>query len=192
MKRPIIFIVSALLAVTSVAALAGCGSKDNKSSVTESTVQSAADTTQGGEDSAAPEGALTDADAVFTYNGVSVELNSDADAAVSELGEANDVSSQMSCHGEGEDKTYTYDEFVLNTYPLDGQDRVLEIVVNSDTVATTKGIKIGDTAEQVKAAYGAGYREIGTYYAYDAGDKKSIQFLMEDGKVKEISYYYDV
>ena len=189
MKRPIVFIVSALLAATSVCALAGCGAKETSSTVT-STVQSSA--AADAKETVAPEGGITAADAVFSYNGVDVELNSDADAAVEALGEYNDVSSQMSCHGEGEDKTYTYNDFVLNTYPLDGQDRVLEIVVNSDTVATTKGIKIGDTAEQVKAAYGAGYREIGTYYAYDAGDKKSIQFLMEDGKVKEISYYYDV
>lgn len=188
MKRPIIMIISALLAVTSVCALAGCGSKEESSATQQSSAASGASAVE----SKTSDNALSPADAVFTYNGVNVELNSDADAAVEALGEYNEVSSQMSCHGEGEDKTYTYNDFVLNTYPLDGKDMVLEIVVKSDAVPTNKGIKIGDTADAVKAAYGNGYREIGTYLAYDAGDKKSVQFLMENGTVKEIDYYYDV
>ena len=125
-------------------------------------------------------------------NGVKVELNGDADAAIAALGEYKDVSSQLSCHGEGEDKTYTYDNFVLNTYPLDGKDRVLEIVVKSADIPTSKGVKVGDSASAVKEAYGDGFREVGTYYAYDAGDGKSLQFLIENDSVKEIDYYYDV
>ena len=190
MKRTVITLVTAILAVTSVCSLAGCGSNESsKSTDASSAVQSSASSDNSSNSSS---GAISATDAVFTYNGVNVELNGDAQAAVAALGEPNDVSSQLSCHGEGEDKTYTYENFVLNTYPLNGEERVLEIVVKSADIPTSKGVKVGDTAETVTAAYGSGYREIGTYYAYDAGNGKSLQFLMENGTVKEIDYYYDV
>ena len=51
---------------------------------------------------------------------------------------------------------------------------------------------IPNSASAVKEAYGDGFREVGTYYAYDAGDGKSLQFLIENDSVKEIDYYYDV
>ena len=154
------------------------------------------------ETTAATEAASTDApasgavisadDAVFTYNGVSIALDSSIDDMIAALGEANDVSSQLSCHGEGEDKTYTYDGFVVNSYPRDGKDYVLEIVINSEGIATSKGIEIGASAADVIAAYGSDYKEIGVYYYYDAGDSKSLQFLIEDDTVTEIDYYYSV
>ena len=108
-----------------------------------------------------------------------VELNSDADAAVKALGEAKDVSSQLSCHGEGQDKTYTYENFVLNTYPLDGKDRVLEIVVKAAGIPTAKGVQVGDAVSAVTDAYGNDFKQVGMYYAYDAGDGKSLQFFVQ-------------
>ena len=188
MKRPIIYLVSAVIAVTSACALAGCGS--NSSSQANSKAESAQSSVA--QSSAQAGGTISADDAVFRFNGVKVELNGDADAAIAALGDYKDVSSQLSCHGEGEDKTYTYDNFVLNTYPLDGKDRVLEIVVKSADIPTSKGVKVGDSASAVKEAYGDGFREVGTYYAYDAGDGKSLQFLIENDSVKEIDYYYDV
>ena len=187
MKRTLISVTAAALAVTSVLAFAGCGKNEQPSADTAATTAAAQETT-----AAQAQGAIPESDTVFTYNGAKVELNTPIDDMLATLGQANEVSSQLSCHGEGEDKTYTYNDFVLNTYPLDGQDRVLEIIVQSENIPTSKGIKVGDTAEAVKAAYGNGYREIGAYYAYDAGEKKSIQFLMENDVVKEIDYYYDV
>ena len=115
-----------------------------------------------------------------------------ADAAVKALGEAQEVSSQLSCHGEGDDKTYTYEGFVLNTYPLDGKDRVLEIVVKTAGIPTAKGVQVGDAVSKVTEAYGEDFKKVGMYYAYDAGDGKSLQFFIQDDKVQEISYYYDV
>ena len=83
------------------------------------------------------------------------------------------------------------DGFVVNTYPLDGEDRVLEIVIKSADIPTSKGIKVGDTVEAVKAAYGEG-KSVGMYVAYDTAEKKSVQFVVENGVVTEIDYYYDV
>ena len=186
MKKVLLTIIAVLLTLTLVAALAGCGSdkskddkKDGKGTDVSTEAQNAG-------------GAMDAKDLVFSYNGVSVELDGDADAAVAALGEPKEKSSQLSCHGEGDDKTYTYDGFVLNTYPLEGKDRVLEIVVTSADIPTSKGIKVGDTAEAVTEAYGADFKEVGMYHAYSSGDGKSLQFFIQDGKVQEISYYYDV
>ncbi len=186
MKKVLLTIIAVLLTLTLVAALAGCGSdkskddkKDGKGTDVSTEAQNAG-------------GAMDAKDLVFSYNGVSVELDGDADAAVAALGEPKDKSSQLSCHGEGDDKTYTYDGFVLNTYPLEGKDRVLEIVVTSADIPTSKGIKVGDTAEAVTEAYGADFKEVGMYHAYSSGEGKSLQFFIQDGKVQEISYYYDV
>ncbi len=191
--KKIMMILAAILTLTTAVALTGCGSdksadsKADKSDSTAAAVQTEAQT-----EAAAASGSLTAGDLVFTYNGASVELNSDADAAVASLGEANDVSSQLSCHGEGEDKTYTYNGFVLNTYPLDGQDRVLEVVINTAGIPTSKGVQVGDPVSAVTAAYGDNYKSIGMYYAYEGDDGKSLQFFIQNDAVQEISYYYDV
>ena len=138
------------------------------------------------------EGSFSASDTNFVYNGSAVSLNSDINSALAVLGNANSVDSQMSCHGVGEDKTYYYNGFTVNTYPMGGKDYVMEIVVDSPSVATPKGIRVGSSSDDVVAAYGSGYRQIGYYLAYETGDGKSVQFFVEDGVVQEIDYYYDV
>ena len=185
MKKVLLTMVAVLLTLTLVAALAGCGSDKAKDDKKEEKKETATEVQSAG-------GAIDAKDLIFSYNGVSVELDGDADAAVAALGEPKDKSSQLSCHGEGDDKTYTYDGFVLNTYPLEGKDHVLEVVVTSADIPTSKGIKVGDTVEAVTEAYGSDFKEVGMYHAYSCGDAKSLQFFIQDGKVQEISYYYDV
>ncbi len=187
MKKYLVYFVSALLIMSTAAALTSCGSEEKKSEP-----KSSAQTTSATEDKSDDEAAISADDLAFTYNDVKVELDGDADAAVEALGEYQDVSSQLSCHGEGDDKTYTYDGFVLNTYPKDGADRVLEIVIKNEGIPTSKGIEIGASVDDVTEAYGDGYRQVGLYYAYEDGNGKSLQFLVEDDTVKEIDYYYDV
>ena len=183
--KKILIVMALVLAL--VLSLAACG--EEKPAPTDAPATTA-DTTEA--QAPAAEG-LSAEDVVFSYNGVNVELDGDAQAALAALGAPVSESSQLSCHGQGDDKTYKYEGFILNTYPLDGEDRVLEIVINGEGITTSKGIKIGDSADAVTAAYGDGYRKIGMYYAYNAADgKKSLQFFMENDTVKEIDYYYDV
>ena len=189
MKKHLLILISAMLAAA-VLTLGGCGGSDNKDTTSDTKATEAA--TAAPETEGNDEASISAEDVVFSYNGTDVELNTSADAAVMSLGAPLDESSQLSCHGEGDDKTYKYDGFNLNTYPLDGQDMVLEVVINGEGIATNKGIEIGSTTDDVVAAYGDGFREIGMYYAYDAGDGKSLQFFIEDGTVQEIDYYYDV
>lgn len=192
MKKLSIVFIAVLMALTLVFTLTACGSNKPADTQKETTAetQAVATTAPAATEAAAP--AISADDVVFFYNGATVTLNTPISDVISVLGEASSVDSQLSCHGVGDDKTYHYDGFIVNSYPKDGVDYVLEVVVNSEGIATSKGISIGSTADDVKAAYGEGFKEIGTYMYYDAGEGKSLQFFIENGTVKEIDYYYNV
>lgn len=168
MKRSIALLLAAVLVLTMAFALTACGSDK------EEKAETADDIT------------------VFSYKGASVALDSKAADAVSALGEAQDVKSEMSCHGEGEDRTYTYADFILKTYPKDGEDHVLEILISKAGVPTSKGIEVGSSLDDVTAAYGSDCKTIGTRYVYDAGEGKTLRFNIKDNKVVEIDYYFNV
>lgn len=187
MKRTLISVTAAALAVTSVLAFAGCGKNEQSSADTAATTAAAQETT-----AAQAQGVIPESDTVFTYNGAKVELNTPIDDMLAALGQANEVSSQLSCHGEGEDKTYSYNGFTVNSYPLNGKDYVMEVVVNEAGIPTSKGVAVGDTVSKVTEAYGNNYKAVGVYYSYDAGNKKSLQFLIENDTVTEIDYFYTV
>ncbi len=187
MKRTLISVTAAALAVTSVLAFAGCGKNEQSSADTAATTAAAQETT-----AAQAQGVIPESDTVFTYNGAKVELNTPIDDMLAALGQANEVSSQLSCHGEGEDKTYSYNGFTVNSYPLNGKDYVMEVVVNEAGIPTSKGVAVGDPVSKVTEAYGNNYKAVGVYYSYDAGNKKSLQFLIENDTVTEIDYFYTV
>ena len=125
MKRILIAMAATALALTSAFALAGCGSSESSKAESNSTVESKVEDVSKAD--AAPSAAAVSADDVnFTVNGATVELNSELETAVAGLGDPIEITSQLSCHGEGEDKTYTYDGFIVNSYPdANGTDRVL-------------------------------------------------------------------
>ncbi len=193
MKKSILSLAAAALIFASAFSFAGCGSNgssDNSKAVSDT---SAASSKQESSESDQTSAAIAENDTVFTYDGKSIELNSNVEDMIANFGEANNVDAQLTCHGtEGEDKTYTYDDFTVNSYPLDGKDFVMEILISKAGVPTAKGIEVGSSSEEVVAAYGSEYKEIGVYYAYDAPGKKSLRFYIEDGTVKEIDYYYTV
>lgn len=184
MKRTLIAIVAAMLAVTSVVSLAGCGGNNDKK---ESTAEASAQENNNG--------ALADADTTATIKDVKVELNGDGATAIQALGTDYTYSAQTSCHANsGEDKTYAYQGFTVNTYPNDGKESVLEVIVTSGDYATSKGVKVGDKLAAVTAAYGDKYRTIGQkFYVYENEDgKKQIRFSIENDTVTQIDYYYNV
>ncbi|MBQ7218739.1 MAG: hypothetical protein IJS27_04465 [Ruminococcus sp.] len=191
MKKISIVFIAAILALTLVFTLTACGSKPAETKNDAPAATQAQETAApAATEAAAP--VISADDVVFTVNGASVALNTPISDVIAALGEASSVDSQLSCHGVGDDKTYHYDGFIVNSYPKDGVDYVLEVVVKNAGIPTSKGIQIGSTGDEVKAAYGEGFREIGAYWYFDAGEGKSLQFFMENGTVQEIDYYYNV
>ena len=190
MKKIIIAAMAVLLTMTMIFTLTGCGS-DNKPAESAAPASEAPAATDA---APADTGAVTAADVTFTYNGTAVELNAEAEAVIAALGQYNDMSSQLSCHGgEGDDKTYSYNGFTVGTYPKDGVDRILEVVVSEAGIPTSKGVQVGDALSKVTETYGTNYKQVGMYYAYETSDgKMSLQFFIENDTVKEIDYYYNV
>ncbi|MCD8025982.1 MAG: hypothetical protein LUF33_03360 [Clostridiales bacterium] len=141
--------------------------------------------------SSAAAGTFSSSDVVFIYNGVSINLGDNMSNVISKIGNASSVTSAPSCHGVGEDKTYTYSGFEIYTCPNGSEDMIIEIMVTSSSISTQKGIKVGPSKSDVIAQYGKNYTTSGYYYVYASGTK-SIQFFMSGDTVEQVDYYYDV
>ena len=127
---------------------------------------------------------------IFKYNGVSFVVNTSMGNILKSLPSDYDYQESPSCAGQGIAKTYTYNNgsFSIQTNPVGKEDSISLILLSDDTVSTAEGIFIGNTVEQVKAAYG-NPDENSTEYslAYIKGSSQ-LTFTISDGKVTTIAY----
>ena len=125
---------------------------------------------------------------VFEVDGTVIEMNGDAKAVVEKLGDPANYFEEASCAFEGLDKSYTYSGFELKTYPMKDDDKVLEVVLKDDTVATKEGVSIGDDKAAMEKAYGSEYEEKGKSYTYTQG-KSQLEFVYgDDDTISQITY----
>lgn len=171
-------LIAAILMLTMAFTLTGCGS-DSKADETPATQAPAA-------------AGFTVEDTTFYYRGIGLALDGKVEDVLTPLGDADEVKSELSCHGEGEDKTYIYGDFTMKTYPKNGEDHILEVLVTKAGVPTSKGIQVGSTLAEVTAAYGSEYNKIAKFCVFDAGEGKTLRFAVEDDKVVQIDYYFNV
>lgn len=140
-------------------------------------------------------------DLIFVLNGAQYPLCSDAVPLLEALGGDYQMTAAESCVYKGEDKWfYSPDEdmpdIMIATNPIDGKDVFYQIEIYGGDYATSKGIKVGSTFDDVKAAYGDGFYEKDGAHVYslsqDADDIKSRQLgfeIDEQGNVAAIIYY---
>ena len=128
---------------------------------------------------------------VFKYNGTSVTVNIDAKTVIDKLGDFA-YDEKPWCAGQGVSKYYTYNggSIVITTAPMikEKMDAVYTITLNDDSVSTAEGIFVGNTAEQVKAAYGTPALDNGTTLQYEKGSSQLAFIMGEDGKIMYIIY----
>lgn len=124
---------------------------------------------------------------IFVGNGVSIAIDAEVAPILASLGTWQAYDESPSCAFEGLDKIYTYGGFDIKTYPLNGKDFVHSVILYDDTVAIDKGIRIGSTADAVKAAYGTPDEQTDTALIYNAKGML-LQFLLENGNVTSIQY----
>ncbi len=124
----------------------------------------------------------------FTYNGTKIQLHAPAEEILAALGAYKSCTEEPSCaFDDGMDKTYTYDSFVLQTYPLAGKDYVYSFWFQDDLVKTDEGIKIGDDQATVEAAYGAdAYNGKNAYIIRK--DDGELSVILKDGVVQSITF----
>jgi hypothetical protein len=178
MKRRVAFFAVFFLMITM---LAGCGSKEQ---------------VQGNDDSsgAVAAGSFSASDIALDINGKTYRCGEDVAPLLKELGDGYKYSEAISCAYDGLDKTYTYGDVDVYTYPDGDIDRVSEITAYSSDASTTKGLKVGDTVERMEELYGTGYSEDGITRVYEITPKQenaegaSLYVTLDDsGKIQSIA-----
>ena len=129
----------------------------------------------------------------FVIDGVTVTPGAKAKDVLSALSSRNPtVSAKGSCLGgvDGEDVRYVYSGFYIETFRLSeghADEEIRWICFTDDSVTTQRGIKIGSTADEVKAEYGTNASATDTLLAYQSSGTE-LRFKLRDGSVIEISY----
>ncbi len=126
---------------------------------------------------------------VFEDNGKKIPLGAEYNSL--DLGEPKDYYEVQSCAFDGMDKIYTFENYEVHTYPEDGTDKVLSVYFLNDQVATTEGVKIGDSMDKMVEVYGDNYEQLDTQYTYTKG-LTQIRFIVEDNAITSIEYNYNV
>ena len=122
----------------------------------------------------------------FSYNGTVIAPNMDMAELQTKLGDPVSYFESESCAFQGMDKTYTYNSFVIKTYPDGDKDYVLSVTLKDDTVSTNEGVTIGAAKQTVLDYYGEGEDTNGSLI-YTNGDTK-LTFLISGDKVTQIDY----
>lgn len=109
---------------------------------------------------------FSEADLSLTVDGVTVTSKSAVSDLLAGFGEDYEYSEAISCVYEGMDKTFTYENLSLYTYPDGDSDCLMEIYCVDGDVKTSKGIALGSTKADVEAAYGKG-TQTGSILSYE-------------------------
>lgn len=92
-----------------------------------------------------------------------------------------------SCIGSGEDRVYTYPDYIIRSYYEGGKDTVQEIELTGKGVSTRDGISVGMKAADIEKVYGA--PAIPGEYIYTCNDGVIDFLLNADKTIKSISIY---
>lgn len=105
------------------------------------------------------------------------------------FGEEKDYSEIASCAFEGLDKTYTYDNYEITTFPDGEKERIYSIYFLNEEMETTEGVKLSDGIDKMKNTYGEEYENQGNQYTYKKG-KTNLEFIVENDTITSIQYTY--
>lgn len=125
----------------------------------------------------------------LNYNGKEYTLG--AVFTEEKYGKAENYSEMQSCAFDGIDKTFTYRDYEIYTYPDQEEDKILSIYFLNQMISTTEGIRIGDTFEKMIKVYGEEYEQMNSQYSYHKG-KTSLRFIVENNEISSIEYTLDI
>lgn len=166
-------ILAAIISIVTVLCLCACASSGMSG--------------DNGQPAAGNGGAGKTASYVFTYKGTDIVLKEDAAPVIEKLGEPVSYFEAESCAFKGLDKSYTYPEIVIDTYPDGDTDRISSVRLTTDTVSTPEGVCLGDTLDKITSVYGSGYTNDVNSYVYTKGGVK-LTFILTGDTVSSISY----
>lgn len=108
---------------------------------------------------------ISETDLSLTVDGTAVRPDTSVSALLDAFGADYTYSEAVSCVYTGMDKTYSYNDLILYTYPDGDTDRLLELYCTAN-VQTAQGVGIGASRKDVEAAYGTDYTQAGTTLTY--------------------------
>ena len=123
----------------------------------------------------------------FTSNGATIVIDAAAADTIAKLGTPIEQYEAPSCAFGDLDKVWTYSGFRVDTYQIDGVDYFLDVVFTDDSVATAEGVRVGDSLDAVKSAYGEPTTVDSTQAVYEK-DQMKLTFLLNGDSVKSIQY----
>ncbi len=124
---------------------------------------------------------------VYLNSGATFEIDAPAADALAKVGEPLSYFEASSCAFGEQDKVWTYQGFRVDTYQLDGIDYILDVILTDDTVMTSEGVRIGDSTDDILAAYGTPTLTDTNYMIYESGDMR-LAFLLNGDTITTIEY----
>ena len=115
--------------------------------------------------SVTPNGVFEDSDMLLTYNGQSISVDMPMTDILALIGEPYDYQSNLGCYNEWNDEVYIYNSIQIDANTYDGniyQARIITIL--NSNIATSKGVAIGSTFDDMKNAYGEQYLDLDNTY----------------------------
>lgn len=142
---------------------------------------------------AAAMGSFSSNDIALIIEGKTYRSSENVNTLLKVLGDNYMYSEAISCAYDGLDKSYSYDNIDVYTYPDKDIDRVSEITIYGGDAETGKGLKVGDTVKRMEELYGTGYSEEGITLIYEIPPKQanaegaSLYVTVEDDIIKSIA-----
>ncbi len=125
----------------------------------------------------------------IVLNGQTLEMEMNVtDDTINTLGEPVEVVEAPSCHYDGNDTIYTYEDFVLYAYQDGSENKLYIVELTSDAVETSEGAKVGMTEEEVISLMGDSFEKEGQTLNYALDDYKCIFTIGAEGTVDYIEY----
>ncbi|MDR1070225.1 MAG: hypothetical protein LBL37_05565 [Gracilibacteraceae bacterium] len=178
-------ILAVLLALPGLSAC-GVGTADRAGAGATGTSDPAVETPAAETPGAAP--AAETPPLAYVFNGTPVTPGADAAAIIAAIGEPEDTFEAESCAFDGMDKILYYPGFYINTYPLEGRDHVLSVVLTGDS-QTPEGVYLGMPKAKAAEAFAGALTETGQRLEYTAGDTRLI-LLVQGDLIADITYYF--
>lgn len=173
-------LIAVALCVMMLACLAGCGSDKNGQAESGGGSQSGAGSTQTSDKTAAGY--------TVKLNGTTLGVDMDMEEALDGLGEPkSDPYEAPSCAGQGTAYIYDYGAFTIETYPEDGKNLIGFITLKDDTVATSEGVDLSMTKEDIVSAYGDDYTKKDNGLTYEK-DGMKLNFILDGDTITSIEY----
>ena len=105
----------------------------------------------------------------FVYNGYDIYMGAIIESVIAEIGPQSDYYVSDSCTSDGIMHTYCYNGVEIYTYELNLTEnvfRIFSIGLIDDSNSTAEGIYIGQTVDEMIAAYGGNYEYEAIFGSY--------------------------